>query len=413
MTQNDKPPIRVRVFYRTDPAGAVVGGIDSVVRGIAKWAPEDIEISIVGLTMDEIARPVGKWTDVQVGKRTVKFFPVGRNNLSQRKVIPHSLRLTAGIFRYYREVSQNCDVLEFHRIEPALPFLRDRRYKNIFMHQKMDVLYSPNSDMLWKMWPGAYFALESMVICQFDTVFCVREEAMKEYRRKYPQNAERFRFIPTWMDPQTFHPATSDERQSIRRRLLCQYELEPETDILVSVGRLDQQKNPLLSIAAFARVIAQRPTARLLMIGDGVLRSDIEQFIAQSKLVGRVILTGQKNPLELSKILQAADLYLMSSAYEGMPISVLEALGTGLPVVSTDVGELRRVVVSGRNGQLVDSHEPTDLANAILEVLAQPTDQLRAASTELVAPFVPERILEPVFNAYRVGGARPTKTINQ
>jgi glycosyltransferase involved in cell wall biosynthesis len=411
MTHKGQPATRVRVFYQIDPAGAVAGGIDSVIRGIAKWAPEDIEISIVGLTMDEAARPIGKWTDVQLGGRTVKFFAVGRNNLPmQRSRIPLSVRLNAGIVRYYREVSQDCDVLEFHRIEPALPFFFDRRYKNMFMHQKMDILYNPNSDMGWKRWPRAYFALESMVIDQFKTVFCVREEAMEAYRQRYPKYAERFKFIPTWMDPQTFHPATPDERQSLRTRLLSQYGLEADADILVSVGRLDQQKNPFLAIAAFAQAIAKRPTARLLMIGDGILRKDVEQSIAQSNLVGRVILTGLKNPLEISQILQASDLYLMSSAYEGMPISVLEAMGTGLPVVSTTVGELKRVVESGRNGQLIDSHEPADLADAIVNVLARPAGPQRAASIELVAPYVPASVLEPVFTAYRTGAAQAKGT---
>ena len=404
MTQSDKTKTRVRVFYQIDPAGAVAGGIDSVIRGIAKWAPDDIEISIVGLTMDEVARPIGKWTDVQLGARTVKFFPVGRNNLPmQRSRIPLSVRLNAGIVRYYREISRDCDVLEFHRIEPALPFFFNSRYKNMFMHQKMDILYNPNSDMGWKHWPGAYFALESFIIDQIKTVFCVREEAMEAYRQRYPKYAERFKFIPTWMDPQTFHPATPDGRQSLRTQLLSQYGLEPDADILVSVGRLDHQKNPLLAIAAFAQAIAKRPTARLLMVGDGILRNDVEQFITQSNLVGRVILAGLKSPQEISQILQASDLYLMSSAYEGMPISVLEAMGTGLPVVSTTVGELKRVVDSGRTGQLIDSHEPADLADAILKVLAQPSAPQRAASIELVSPFIPDRVLEPVFNAYRKG----------
>ena len=413
MTQKEKPITRVRSFFQIDPAGAVAGGIDSVMRGIAKWAPADIEVSIVGLTTDENARPIGKWSNVLIGDRVIKYFPVGRNNLPmQRSRIPLSVRLTVGILRYYREVSANCDVLEFHRIEPAFAFLWDRRHKNIFIHQNMDVLYNPQSDIGWKRWPGAYFALESKVMAQFASVFCVREEVVDAYRLRYPKIAERFRFIPTWMDPLIFHQANHEERHSIRVRLLSQYGLEPGADVLVSVGRLDQQKNPLLAVAAFAQVVNRRPTARLLMVGDGVLRKEIEQFIAQSKLDGRVILTGLKNPTEIAQILQASDLYLMSSAYEGMPISVLEAMGTGLPVVSTNVGELTRVVISGRNGRLVDSHEPTDLANAVLEVLGQPSAPLRAASIELVSPYIPERVLGPVFDAYRAGAAR-TKESNQ
>ncbi|MFL6573468.1 MAG: hypothetical protein ACJ8G4_17040, partial [Burkholderiales bacterium] len=66
--------VRVRIFYQTDPAGAIPGGIDTFIRGMLKAAPADVELSVVGLTTDPLARPVGRWTECLVDGRAVWFF---------------------------------------------------------------------------------------------------------------------------------------------------------------------------------------------------------------------------------------------------------------------------------------------------------------------------------------------------
>jgi hypothetical protein len=67
---------RVRCFYPADPAGIVPGGVDTFIRGLIKWAPEDIEFSLVGMTTDDVARPAGRWTRCDLGRRQFDFFPV-------------------------------------------------------------------------------------------------------------------------------------------------------------------------------------------------------------------------------------------------------------------------------------------------------------------------------------------------
>ncbi len=381
--------VRVRIFYQTDPAGVIPGGIDTFIRGMLKAAPADIELSVVGLTTDPVARPVGRWTECALDGRSVWFFPVGRlRDARGRHRIPLSVQLTWGIARYFYACASGCDVLEFHRIEPALAFLRHPTPKNLFVHQNMaDCLRSASSDVRWRALPQLFFRLERSVLGAAASVFGVRADAVEAYRLRYPRIAERFRFIPTWMDPDLFFPA----RETLPRA----------GRTVISVGRLDSQKDPLALVDGFALLARQRPDVRLMLIGDGVLRKEVEARVAAHGIGERVVLAGLRPPREVAGLLRTSDVFALTSAYEGMPMCVLEALGCGIPVVSTRVGEVERVVKPGITGELVDAAAPERVAHALSRVLSRPGGYTAQACVAAVADYVPKKVLQPVFENYR------------
>jgi glycosyltransferase involved in cell wall biosynthesis len=382
--------VRVRIFYQTDPAVTIAGGIDTFIRGMLKAAPADIELSVVGLTTDPSARPVGRWSECKVDGRSAWFFPVGRlHDPRGRSRIPLSVRLTAGIARHFYACTSGCDVLEFHRIEPALLFLRDPRPKNAFVHQNMaDALGSRGSDVRWRALPWLFFLLERLMLESAASVFGVRADAVEAYRSRYPHLAHCFRFIPTWMDPDVFFPAVVPQARDDR--------------VVVSVGRLDSQKNPLLLIDGFALLARRRADVRLVVVGDGVLRKEVEARIGHHGIGSRVQMAGLRPPREVADLLRHADCFALTSAYEGMPMCVLEALGCGIPVVSTRVGEIERVVKPGSNGELVDSATPESVAGALEKVLSGGCHAYGPqACVAAVADYVPQKVLASVFEHYR------------
>lgn len=380
----------------------MTGGIDSVIRGIAKWAPDDIEVSIIGLTMNHSERPVGHWTSVRLGRKTVPFLPVGRlGQAMQRGRIPYSVRLAWGLLRFLRKISTRCDLFDFHRIEVAFPLLCRRQPKNLFVHQNMEMLRNAQADIGWRLAPSVYFALERRVLPRFARIFCVRSDAAEAYKTKYPELAGRISFFPTWMDPEIFYAPSAEGRRQLRNQISEELGLDRGAEWLISVGRLDRQKNPLLMVKILALLQRRRPQARLIVVGDGVLRSQVEAQIAEEGLLDTIVMVGAKSPKEVARYLMAADVYLMTSAYEGMPISVLEGMGTGLPVVSTKVGEVPRVVHSGLNGEVVEGNDAGLLANAVINVLGRPMSAQREASLNLVSDFVPSKVLAPLYDYYR------------
>jgi glycosyltransferase involved in cell wall biosynthesis len=405
-----KATCRVCVVYPADPVGVIPGGIDTFIKGVLRFAPPDLEFELVGITTDPQATPPGRWTTCRLdGSREFAFYPAIAHPTPERQpMVPVALRFLAALLR--RPVRTRADVLEFHRIEPWLAFARDPRPKNLVMHQNMQDLRNLGSDIRWRHFPSLYFRLEDFILPRMSSVFCVREDAVQAYRARFPAMRDRIRFTPTWMDPDTFHLPDEPERRRARASLLGEHGFPEEAFVVVTVGRLDRQKDPLLLFESFRLLERSLPELRLLFIGDGVLRPELEERIAAAGLGSRVRLAGVQPPAVIARCLQGADLFALSSAYEGMPIVVLEALATGLPVAATDVGEVSRAVRPGVNGELVTSHDPASFAEAIRTCRERIARYRGRPCVDAVQPFMPERILEPIYANYRrLGGSDARK----
>lgn len=401
LRSGDSPAARVCIVYPADPLGVIPGGIDSFIKGILRWAPADLGFDLVGVTTDTAVASPGRWTTCTLeGTRPFGFYPVLALNKSERQsTVPVALRFLLTLLR--RRVETSADVLEFHRIEPWLAFARDARPKNLFMHQNMQDLRNLGSDIRWRHFPSLYFRLEDYVLPRMSTIFCVREDAANAYRQRFPRMQERIAFTPTWMDPDAFRPASEAARERGKAEMNQRLGFPPDAFVLVTVGRLDRQKNPLLLLDAFTRLHEAIPALRLLFIGDGVLRAQLEERIAAAGLEARVRLAGVQPPQVIAEHLQAADMFVLSSAYEGMPIVVLEALATGLPVTAMDVGEVSRAVHPGINGELVSRHDAGALATSIRTCYENIARYRGKPCVDAVKPFTPQQVLKPIYDNYR------------
>jgi glycosyltransferase involved in cell wall biosynthesis len=126
----------------------------------------------------------------------------------------------------------------------------------------------------------------------------------------------------------------------------------------------------------------------------------VETRIANDDLQGRVHLEGVLRPAQLASLLNAVDVFLLSSAYEGMPIALLEALGTGVPAVSTDVGEVRRVIVQGRSGLIASAQTAEALAAALIETLAIAPDLRGDGCVATVQEYLPATVLRVFYETH-------------
>lgn len=157
--------------------------------------------------------------------------------------------------------------------------------------------------------------------------------------------------------------------------------------VVGTVTRLCRQKDPETLLRA-ARLLAElRPDARLVIVGDGPLRSEVERRVDELGLAAQVTLLGRRS--DVDRLLPAFDAFVLSSAWEGLPRVVVEAMAAGVPVVSTDVGGIAEAVEDGVSGLLVPSGDGVALANALLRVLADPAlaARLRAEASRRVDEF--------------------------
>jgi glycosyltransferase involved in cell wall biosynthesis len=400
--------INVAILHPIDPAGHVPSGIDAFIRGILKFAPPDIHYTLFGATSDPVARPPGKLAKVVLGERAIEYWPlVTMGAKAERGLVPLTIRYMQSLLAARKQgLLAHCNVLDFHRIEPSFLFSADPRPKNVLLHQDMSVIRDANSDILWRHAPWLYEWLERRAFSRMRKIFAVRQSAVQRYRQRYPEFAHRFAFIPTWVDSTVFVPSPSDSRrESTRAALRRQIGMPPDAPLLVFVGRLDQQKDPLLLIESLKLSVETVPTLHLAVVGDGVLRSRVEEAVGAHQLAAQVHFLGVRPPLEIAEILRAADQYVLCSAYEGMPIALLEALATGLPVVCTDVGEVRLVVHDSINGQISAAREPRSFADAILKGLSRADAMRGAACEQAVSKYRPEPVLENIYANHRSQGA--------
>ncbi len=150
--------------------------------------------------------------------------------------------------------------------------------------------------------------------------------------------------------------------------------------VIAGAGRFDRQKNFFLLIDAFFEFNKTHPDYKLVIYGDGVLRSDLEAYAARKLPAGTYSLPGQVQ--DLPEQLKKVTAFVLSSDYEGMPNVLIEALAMGVPCVSTDcpAGGPKELIRNGENGYLVPVKETAAMAAAmekVIEGLAGDPYQLR------------------------------------
>jgi glycosyltransferase involved in cell wall biosynthesis len=396
--------VRPLIIVPLDPFSDKIGGIKSFILDFVRFAPADFAIEIIGCTADEAARPVGQWRDVEIDDRSVRFLPVlATPDVHRRSRVPVSLQFTmAAMIR--REAHRFMGrVLQFHHPGPPVAFLGVDAPKILTVHLNVADIAGALGESRWRRVPGALHRLEDLTLPRMDRIFLVNRAGIDFYRARHPRVVERLAFLPTSVDQQHFRPLDATERQRARRALLADLGVDPDGAgrLVLFVGRLEAQKDPLLLVETMAAAADADDQVRLLVVGEGGLRDAATKRARELGIGGRVHWVGFRGRDEMPGLMNAADAFLLPSRFEGMPISVLEALACGLPVVACAVGEVPLVVRDGANGRVVDDRTPAALAQALEWVLERPRASFAAAARSAVQPFAPAETLRPYYEAHR------------
>lgn len=158
----------------------------------------------------------------------------------------------------------------------------------------------------------------------------------------------------------------STENGINRQDVLREFNFAAESLVIVQVARLDPLKDHFTALRAFQRVRAQRPDAQLLLVGEGTERPAIEAEIAKRELTRWVHLLGLRK--DVPRCLAAADIVWLTSVSEGIPLTLIEAMAAGVPVVATNVGGVAEVVEPELTGMLAPAGDDQALAAAVLRL---------------------------------------------
>ncbi|HAT41967.1 MAG TPA: glycosyltransferase [Rheinheimera sp.] len=162
---------------------------------------------------------------------------------------------------------------------------------------------------------------------------------------------------------QPLHPDTTHV-SALRQEL----NIEPHHLVLGTVARLDPVKNQSMMLRAFANVVAEYPDARLIIVGDGPSRQQLEALAKELAIHHRIVFTGFRT--NVADYLALIQIYLLSSHTEGTSMTLLEAMHLGLPCVATAVGGNPEIVLHGQTGLLSPDDDAETFARCIKRLLA-------------------------------------------
>lgn len=187
-------------------------------------------------------------------------------------------------------------------------------------------------------------------------------EFLRDFERFPP---EKVHVIHNGVDCQRFQP---DENAS--EDLCRELGLAADTPLIGIVAALRSEKNHTMLVRAAAKLRDRFPEAHWVVVGDGPERETIENLAAKLNISDRMHLLGTRH--DTPRLVAALDVFALCSLNEASPVSILEALASGVPVVATDVGSIRETIVEGEAGHLVASEDLDAFAAAIGKLLSDP-----------------------------------------
>ncbi|MDQ2807351.1 MAG: glycosyltransferase [Chloroflexota bacterium] len=179
--------------------------------------------------------------------------------------------------------------------------------------------------------------------------------------------------IPNAANTSRFQPQPGFDPQPLKQELLG-----GDYRLVTNVARLVPQKAQQFLVEAAAQLAPTHPDVRFVIVGGGPLGDEMLALAAALGIAGRIIVTGIRS--DVPAILAASDVFVLSSLWEGMPISLLEAMTAGCPAVATNVGGVGQLLQQGVTGLLVPPADSTALASAIRECLDDPAAARRRAT---------------------------------
>jgi len=258
----------------------------------------------------------------------------------------------------------------------------------------------------FQLWPlrAAYIQIEKRLGRITDQFLAVGGAVAAQAINLRIAPAERIRTIASAIDL-NIPPASPGNRAAARRLM----DLPDDALVVGTVGRLAPQKAPQDMVAAIAAM--DRANVYCVWVGDGPMREEVARLVERRNLANRFLLLGERR--DVAALLPGFDVFALSSHYEGLPCSLVEAMTCGLPVVATAVNAVPEVVVPGRTGMLVPAAAPALLGRALAYLLDHPSEGSRmaaAARVQLGDRFDPEVLGRDLAETYEMALTSSTRT---
>jgi glycosyltransferase involved in cell wall biosynthesis len=222
----------------------------------------------------------------------------------------------------------------------------------------------------------------------------------ESWQRVVGLRSDRIEVIPRGIDLGELD--TGGTREAARASLLSELGLDGGTFVVLAVGRVEPQKGHRYLIEAMPAILERIPEAVVLVAGrPGAASPTVESMVEELGIGERVLLLGRRS--DVPRLLGAADVFVFPSLFEGLGVSLLQAMGRALPVVTTDRRPMSDVVDGDDTGVLVPAENPRAIADAVIGLFSDPTERGRlgaAARKEVMEHYDADEVAARVERLY-------------
>ena len=388
---------RLCVIHSFDPRGTKVGGLETFIRDIIAFLPEDFTFLMIGVdALGDLE--IGKVTTVEFRGRTIELLPVLRFPDVQAREAATSIRQSItfqfmqGLLRHLpavrRKLGERPTSVDLQRVAFA-PLVRSLGIPFIQMLHGEGAPPLKMGSLLTN-YRFIHNVNERIAVMAADKFLCVNPIISERIRKTYPRQAYKIDTLSTWVDTKTFAPRPFVDDGTFR---------------VAFAGRLDLLKSPPLMFKTM-RCLREK-------IGTGVEfhymgTSDPNRFPEFKLIEDMSVLHGFKSAAGVSKVLGKVHAGILTSEFAGMPFAVLEALGCGRPVAAIHLPQLEGLIKEGLSGKLVPRSDSQDgMADRLSDAFVQLRSGIRAGRitpegvASAISDFTPERQLAKCYESHR------------
>ncbi|MBE5881056.1 MAG: glycosyltransferase family 4 protein [Lachnospiraceae bacterium] len=357
--------MKIAILHSSDLDKISPGGVTQYVKQLIKFC-DDGEITVFG-TGDYKTVKKGERQEREYAGKKYYFIPVSTN-----KRRPLSIFYFLNEFRYLKALDEY-DAIYSQRIEYTLPFLfkksaREKLYQIVHGSIKYSITFYGNKIG----WMLQKLERLSIKLARRTLVVLMRDEVgVPYYKRAYKKYADKVDYGKVPIDTRLFRSLDKEESRKILN-------IDVAEKVALYLGRLDDDpKRILLYPEIVKKVREELPDFRFFVIGTGEDSEKLRELIAQYELSDCMCMVGYVEAGEgLSRYLAAADCTINISKFEGTCTSTLESIACARPVITTDVGDVKKYMPEGKNGIIIPNDDAIvdNAARAIVELMRSPRE---------------------------------------
>jgi glycosyltransferase involved in cell wall biosynthesis len=372
---------------QTDPFESRIGGMRFFVMNFLNSVDPSQKVLLCGSTTKDNAH--------KRIRSNVEFLPmVLYQRKKDRYIMPQTFRFGLGLLRNKNKILSFGDVLHFQRFDYSLPFIFPKKQAKcvVYFHGAASKGYLSGRGLKSKAKGIIYSILERLILPKVDMIVTVSHKDEEFYSRKYPSIRGKIMTIPIPVDLDEFKIMSN--KSELRRK----YGLDEHRKIILYIGRLSKVKGIDLIMESFSELNREDPDTELIIVGKGEDENRLRKIASQLN-TKNVRFLGSVPHENVPEIMNCADVMVMASFTEGFPTVVLEALACGLPVVSTDVGDISRIIINEKIGFLVNKRRKEELQTKIIRAI-KISNEYKLIRRGLAEKYSPKNISTMILDVH-------------